>query len=114
MQGNGGTRCRHARSGYSGTAYAVARLRSGRCACLTFGKALIRISRPVKSKKKQPFARALAMYSTVPPHERKDLYALRNAFVHDYSLMNCGRAGDHLFKVTWDKQAPLITLQKRP
>lgn len=75
------------------------------------GSALRRPSRPSTG---HPIIRALAMFSDVLPNDRRVLYALRCALAHDYSLVNVGSAGDHLFRLEWDEMLPLVRMPPSP
>lgn len=60
------------------------------------------------------FKKALESFTALPEAERKAVYALRNAFAHDYSLVNDGPAGTHLFRIEWDVASPLLVLPTVP
>lgn len=73
------------------------------------------VTRPsVPSTEGNAFRRTLEVFSAVPAQERATLYALRNAFAHDYSLINQGPAGMHLFRLEWDGGGSLVQLPNTP
>ncbi len=51
-------------------------------------------------------------FTDLAHHQIDVLYALRCAFVHDYSLMNNSRRKElvHVFTTAWDEHTPLIEL----
>lgn len=79
------------------------------CLLDLIGKLFNRPSRPIPSPGhgNPSFKRCLKMFTNLGETEVEVLYAVRNALVHDYSLMNGGR-NCHLFEFRWGDTADLV------
>lgn len=66
------------------------------------------VHRPSVPTTGAPILRTLEAFTNLSDADRKVVYALRCALAHDFSLVNKGGAGDHLFRLVWDPTSPLI------
>ena len=77
------------------------------------GSVLRRTSRPISSHlptggPKSGLLCTLESFSTLDERDRDVIYSLRNALVHDYSLLSNRAHRKHLFKLTWEDSGSVV------